>query len=68
MFRTSEEIRNLKNYIKQWEQITNNGHILSIIKNGLKLDLIDTLKTKTNFSFLLSVEKDLIIKNELQNK
>lgn len=68
MFRTSEEFRNLKNYIKQWEQITNNGHILSIIKNGLKLDLIDTLKTKTNFSFLLSVEKDLIIKNELQNK
>lgn len=68
MFRTSEEFRNLKNYIKQWEQITNNGHIFSIIKNGLKLDLIDTLKTKTNFSFLLSVEKDLIIKNELQNK
>ena len=68
MFRTSEEFRNLKNYIKQWEQIANNGHILSIIKNGLKLDLIDTLKTKTNFSFLLSVEKDLIIKNELQNK
>ena len=54
---------NLKNHLTKWKNVTSNKIILDIIKNGLKLDLIDTPKSNSKFAFSLSFEEELTVKN-----
>ena len=56
---------NLKNHLAKWKNITSDEIILDIIKNGLKLDLIDTPKSNSMFAFSLSYEEELFIKTEV---
>ena len=53
---------NLKNHLTKWKNVTSDKIILDIIENGLKLDLIDTLKSNSKFAFPLSHEQKLIAK------
>ena len=56
---------NLKNYLTKWKNVTKDKIILDIIENGLKLDLIDTSKSNSKFTFLLTHEEELIVKKEV---
>ena len=56
---------NLKNHLTKWENVTSDKIILDIIKIGLKLDVIDTPKSNSKFTFPLSHEEKLIVKKEV---
>ena len=47
------------------ENVTSDKIILDIIENGLKLDLIDTPKSNSKFTFPGSHEEELIVKKEV---
>ena len=56
---------NLKNHLTKWKNVTSDKIILNIIENGLKLDLVDTPKSNSKFTFPLSHDKELIVKKEV---
>ena len=56
---------NPKNHLTKWTNVTSDKTILDIIENGLKLDLIDTLKSNSMFAFPLSYKQELIAKKDV---
>ena len=54
----------LKNHLTKCKNVTSNKIILDTIKNGLKLNLVDTPKSNSKFAFALSHEEEIILKKE----
>ena len=55
---------NLKNHLTKSKNVTSDKIILDIIENGLELDIIDSPTSNSKFSFPLSHEEEVIVKNE----
>ena len=56
---------NLKSHLIKWKNVTSYKTILHILKNRLKLDLINIPKSNFKFVFPLLHKEELIVKKEI---